>query len=366
MEKRPSTADIWMNCPGSIKMCHDNSLQDSGPTDATREGTKLHEAMEKIFKGDKSPLEDETLSVEQRDSLEWSASKLKYFTNDAGTPILLSYSETSFTFSNDSISLQGTPDVVLLYEKNESGETLVRVIDFKFGNLQIFPDSWQLKLYVLLVFNSLKRFCEKNKFKVEAVVIQPKTSSVISKVFCYKDIAEIEKALMKTHNNLTITPGTHCRFCPAKMGCPKAKEVLKTGLTSIANYRLSTQGDMVKVLKNKKIILQMIECMETAIEQALKKGEKIEGAHLVPKRPRRMFNSSEISRHEMKPLVERESELYEVKLKSPTKLMKLNKEMKDYILKNSSMISSGDKLGFEKPPTRLTADFINLLTKEEI
>lgn len=118
----------------------------------------------------------------------------------------------------------------------------------------------------------------------------------------------------------TLTPGEHCRFCPAKLGCPAIKQELITveqaGLMDVARASDEELGALLTRFPRANMI------MKAANEEALRRmqdGVEIPGQKLVAKKVNRVWKAAS----EAVLSARYGNDAYERKLKSPSKVEEL-------------------------------------------
>ncbi len=118
----------------------------------------------------------------------------------------------------------------------------------------------------------------------------------------------------------TLNPGEHCRFCPAKLGCPAIKQELAvvegTGTLDVMHASHEELGELMAKIPRARMLIKALE------EEALRRmqdGVEIPGQKLVTKKTNRAWKSGaeEIMKARFG------DDAYETKLKSPSKIEEL-------------------------------------------
>jgi hypothetical protein len=117
-----------------------------------------------------------------------------------------------------------------------------------------------------------------------------------------------------------LSPGEHCRFCPAKLGCPAIKQELvaveQTGLMDVTRATHEEMGELMAKIPRARMLIKALE------EEALRRmqdGVEIPGQKLVAKQVHRAWKSG--SEEVMKARFGEGA--YERKFKSPAQIEKM-------------------------------------------
>jgi len=132
----------------------------------------------------------------------------------------------------------------------------------------------------------------------------------------------------------TLTPGDHCRFCPAKLVCPVLTAVFgasvkadAAALTNLSSVTLALDYSLIDAAKH------YWRSVEAEMFRRLNKGEVVSAGDikntfkLVPQKANRVFKPEAAAAAEKLFTVE---ELYDTKLKSPAQLDKLGNKGKEF------------------------------------
>lgn len=266
-----SGAHRWLACPGSVGLTMDLERKDS---DASLEGTKAHELVEKMMKGE--PYNDTDYDD---DMIGHAQAFIDYVTRIPGTK----YSEVqvSYAWVTGIVSIKGeddsfgTSDCIII-----DGNT-IHVIDFKYGRGKVQAENNpQLMLYGL---GALTRFGIK-----EATIIchiyQPRIDWVDVWSFYSEDVDDfLDNAwemARKAFDSIAepgtnLSTGDHCTWCPARGFCPLLNNELM-GLFETANPAVTIE-QIKDVLDNKKLIKSWLEATEEYALQIANEGVEIPG-----------------------------------------------------------------------------------------
>lgn len=222
----PSSYERWYNCPASVYL---TSISEEQPVNvAALRGTINHEAAESFLYGRSKP-EDflgtvhkvygHKIIIEQEDLdiIQTYTDYIQKRLDETGGEL---YLERKYK-SSDEIhpELFGTADATIIYGNN------IEVIDLKTGKWKVEPDSYQLRIYMLLC---LQEFGSEDTEDVITTIVQPKVNPKISSKkhdlmdLLHWGLNDLKEA---AHRCFESEPepcaGDWCRFCPAKeFVCP--------------------------------------------------------------------------------------------------------------------------------------------------
>lgn len=241
---RPSSAKRWMTCVGST-MLSARAPRERTSSVYAREGTAAHALAELCLKEGIAPEEmvDRTVFVREDKSDAWRvdeemASAVQVYLNEIaerwepGCDQFVEY-KMSLEHLDPSYPLlaqnRGTGDGVILNYKRRR----VTIADLKYGRgVAVSANAPQLKNYGVL---TLVSFPIAGGWKeVETLVVQPRLADERDRV---KSVVHDAADLMTTFlgelvgamdaaldPDAALTPGDHCRWCPAKTICPAVRD----------------------------------------------------------------------------------------------------------------------------------------------
>ena len=223
-----SSAERWMNCPGSVALIEALDLPPSDEPEYRKEGTAAHEAIAHCLRsgcdaweviGDK--FYNTEVTVEMGDAIQ------VYL--DAVRPLMVPHATVLIEHrisSADHPLFYGTVDCATI------ADSLLTVSDFKYGQGVVVDveDNAQLKYYaygILMDHPDVRR--------VVLRIVQPRVTfrEPVQRWECAaEDIIEwaqkkLLPAMEATALDHTLLPGDHCRFCPAKLVCPVLTNLFK-------------------------------------------------------------------------------------------------------------------------------------------
>lgn len=192
----------------------------------------------------------------------------------------------------------GTTDVAVL----DPGR--LEVIDYKHGEgipVEV-ENNWQTMYYAFMVIDELGE-AWKDDEPITLTIVQPRIPwhpdgvirSWTTTVGCIRSWAydELRPAMVKTFTDAYLSPGEHCRFCPAKLICP--------AFLSVANKRRNLSIDDIKNMTDEMVgelladlpVLSMVikEAKAEARRRILDKRTTIPGWKIVRAKSDRVWKS---------------------------------------------------------------------------
>ena len=358
-----SSAERWMNCPGSVELIAKCPPQKT--TIYAAEGTLAHTLAEKALNG--ADLVDEIdqdydvddfnfiVTEEMVEYIQVYVDTVKKFLNDTMFGVL--QLEQKVSLSHLSPDAFGTADAIV-YEPG--GE--LAVIDFKYGRgkpVEAYQNKQGL-YYALGAYYGLPENVRTGITRVRIVIVQPRAEHIDGPVREYtltpKELFEFEATLalgiQEVANGSSVrAAGTHCTFCPAKGLCPEYVQQFRgTADVDFANLaeapiklpdpKTITPKQLAQILNNADMIrMWAASAWEIGLEMA-KRGQVPEGYKVVATKKRRAWDDPDLvaDRYEG----EFGEELYTRKLKSPSQLEKLLKTKRKAELEPYIVIPDGE------------------------
>lgn len=283
----------WSTCKGSyrlIQMLAPSEFPEEEP-DYRAEGTAAHELIERCLRDNHEPWEFLGLSMSNGVKVTIPMTTAVQVYLDEVMPLMrvadISYIE--FPIS--------APIHPLFYGKLDLGvirDNTLYVRDYKNGEgVYVDERGPQTKYYaygVLHLHPEIRR--------VNIGVVQPNFSgvSLVRSYECDADdihmwaMEELLPAMQAAEAGGELTPGEHCRFCPAKLCCP----MLKGMFAAAANTpppSAAAMSDMQLALDVKMIepVKKYIKAIEEELFKRLNHGRQIDGFKLVHKKANRVW-----------------------------------------------------------------------------
>ena len=252
-----SSAERWMACPGSVTLIKQFALPETDEPDYRREGTAAHEAVAHCLRDNVDAWEvvgsqfyGTEVTVEMADAVQ------VYL--DTVRPLMIEHATVLVEHrisSPDHPMFYGTVDCATI------ADSLLTVSDFKYGMGVQVDVEWnpQIMYYaygILMEHPDVRR--------VVLRIVQPRLigREPVQRWECgAEDIAEwaqkkLIPAMEATAIDDTLTPGDHCRFCPAKLACPVLKGIFKasviyskTDLRTLTDTEIVLEYPMLSVAK---------------------------------------------------------------------------------------------------------------------
>jgi hypothetical protein len=344
-----SASARWFACPGSIKRSADCPPQKSSA--AADEGTTAHELMEfalnsnvknvvKFFEND-----EEKYPLEMREHVQGFVNYVRSEIKPGFELYVEEKSECEFIHPE----MGGTADVVIIEPFG-----MLHIIDFKYGSGYVdHVENTQMIQYALGV-------AYKHKFDFDTVkttIYQPRGGKDVVRSW-QMPISELENKWLSLFTNAVsacetadsekdLTPGDHCKYCPAKIKCPAitTKTLAKVKLdfsAPVLPQGKELSKEQLKTILDKAEYLELwIDEVKRYAESVLKDGGKILGWELAPTRPQRVWQDPAF-------IKDNYPELTVTELMSPAQAEKVLKkkdfDTKTFLKDNVAHVSSGVKL----------------------
>lgn len=349
----PSSAERWMNCPGSINLC--SGLPNVSTIHAV-EGTVAHKLAEELITDRTTPTElsarvgqtvhQEGFDIKITDEMVNSVVEYQTVINqdildmkplDSPEGMVLK-SEIKIHALKINGELYGTADFVLFRKKDK-----LVVYDFKYGKgvaVEVERNK-QLAIYAL---GFLDNQAEEDAAKsVELVIIQPRAAHIDGSVRRWTAPAgwlEAFRSELKAAVNRACDPGAEllagkwCRWCPAKSGCPAmfsaVQDQAKVDFSIVTVPTVGALPDS-RTMPIEKVALALdwedsinswYESLKLRVRETLETGGNVPGYKLVEGRSNRRWIDEAKVVEKFKQSVG-EDKLFERKLLSPAKLEKI-------------------------------------------
>lgn len=373
-----SSAERWMNCPGSINM--GRGLVDRD-TKYAREGTAAHKLAEMClthsvpaetylgtmvegFEVDSEMVEAVQVFLDHVTSL---------LEQDDGAVLRV---EQTFDLKdlNPPGKMFGTSDVVV-YQPDEE---MLHVCDLKFGTGVIVEvvGNQQLRYYALgalLAFESENPGLRGLIKRIRITIVQPRVPHrdglVRSEDLVYDEVVSfavelLEAARATADPDAPLIPGEWCRFCRAAPRCPSlsgaAIELAQrefeevTDVTEMPDPRLLSLDELERVIEKAPVVEKWFSQVRAYIHGELTAGREVPGFKLVDKRGTRKWKDDDkkvlraLKHFGLKP-----SDVQTKKLMSPAqveKVLKQHEESPKVIVDLWEKVSSGHNVALESDP----------------
>lgn len=360
-----SSAERWFECPGSVRLAAQCPPKED--TVFSVQGSAAHAAIEDYLtrhaKGEVFDVYDYvddftytkgdieyTLTSEDVDSIAEFLTALEEIRNE-GKYVM--HVEAEFSLESIHPGLFGTADVVLM----ASDCSKLLVIDYKHGAgvpVEVEGNK-QLTYYAL---GAIEYVCKAHKidylsvmgwggvFKaVEIVVIQPRCRHRDGAVRRHKVTGDAldkfavelaQKAKETVDPNAKLSPGSHCRWCPALAICPgvasQTFEIAKADFSVVATDKRAlvlpkpeslSPADIAKVMKHEAILQEWLKSVSTYAQHCLEHGQDVPGFKLVRKRANRRWTDETAAQETLEMMAPEPDALWEKSFVSPAKAEKI-------------------------------------------
>lgn len=284
---RPSAAGRWFYCHGSPEI---EAQFPDVENDIAREGTAMHEACELILDVNSPPqsaieLVDRRMSngvyitEEMVPDIDTACQYVRDLNYDMSQIMLEKKLDAGLPYS-------GTADVAC-FVTNQFNQTIVDVIDFKFGYKTVeATGNKQGTCYLHLVIAKLGIRPDRVRFHV----VQPRAWHIAGRTRCWdidfetfwnEHVTPLYQAALLSG---TLTAGPHCAYCKALARCPAARQSSEAAINIALNYA-AVENQPALVVGEELRLLEMaanaIDLRKKALEQEaidrIKSKEQIPG-----------------------------------------------------------------------------------------
>lgn len=366
-----SSAERWMNCPGSVSLLRELKLPESDEPDYRREGTAMHQAASHCLEYIKDTWEitgetfyDTVIDAEMAQAIQVYLDCVRPTMREDDyvkhwVEFALSHPEHPMFY--------GTVDLGVLLKSR------LDVTDLKGGvGIIVEPDdNPQLKYYAYLLIVKLE---EKgglpDEFPVKLRIVQPRA---FHQGGCIREwdttVGEIKEwvksylmpAMARAEFDLTLDPGPWCRFCAAKLVCPMLTSLFRAAAIydpkEVVNLNGASIGRAYQFVQAVKFY---IKALEEEAARRLNAGEDVPGTKLVPKKSNRVFVAKAAATDdEDAPEVPIEQALVarfgdaaweERKMRSPAEIEKLGPKGKEFVKGHAYQPNTGETVALLDDP----------------
>jgi hypothetical protein len=323
----PSSAHRWLACPGCVKLS-----AEAGPGESSVyaiEGTQAHSLGEYCLEHNFDPLKarvDEKKINATQDMRRAVKVYTDYVTEASADKGLELEQRVSTMF--DDVKVYGTADAAII----EDWGTL-EIVDYKHGSGKVVEveDNPQLILYALM---SAEKYEDRDVSDVKITIVQPraphKDGPVRSATYTLEELAEwrerfAEAVKTAEENSDLFVPGPHCHWCRGATQCPTIKRKADE-LAKIEFEELDTlEADEIKhFLDLEKAVNYFFKELKEHAAAKMDSGElRVDGYRAVQGYGHRKWTDVDAVIKQMKGKKFKASEMYEKKLISPQKAIKL-------------------------------------------
>lgn len=327
----PSSADRWLNCPGSVALTRD--LPDDGSPYA-REGTAAHEVLEAAREGTRTLYS--MLGTTATNGVKITQEMIdaaQYFMDHLAELPGIDFNEQKVEFT------QWVPDGFGTLDAAKADDGTVYIRDFKFGRgvMVDAADNSQLKMYALGFYATYGYLFNIDKFNLG--IVQPRLDHVDETEISLRDLLAWASDVLAPGSKLALTDdapvkaGDWCTFCKLKATCAvRARSATKEALDDFADLdekpvnvirtsAVMSPEQIVNALKSIPILKTWITDLESYAVRQLMQGQPVGDYKMVAGRGSRKWGitGEELDRAVVDaglPL----DDLYETKLRSPAQI----------------------------------------------
>lgn len=344
-----SSAERWMNCPGSVALIKGLDLDESDEPEYRGLGIAAHEAAAHCLKNDMDAWEImgekfHNFPVDQNmaQAIQTYIDTVRPDIIDAQTTASyiehgLAYVQTDGALSEiidpraDGLLKKyfyGTGDCAIVMGK------LMKVIDYKHGEgIIVEADNNPQLMYYAFGFMLVHP-------EVETVlirIVQPRTFDepvktwVTSANYIREWVAnQLVPAMQLTEvDGAELDAGPWCRFCPAKLVCPMMSSLFGAAMKYNPKQLVdNTNASIGRSYQYMQAVKFYLKALEDETFRRLNLGQDVPGTKLVPKKANRVYKS------EASALAKKQfgkDAMVPAKLKSPSELEELGSEAKEFV-----------------------------------
>lgn len=353
-----SSAERWINCPGSVALLKELKLPETDEPDYRREGTAMHHAAAHCLETVKDTWEitGETFNETVID--------------DVMARHVQTYLDCVRATMRDPLFKQHwiefnltSPKHALMYGTVDFGAAFanrLEVTDLKGGEgIIVEPEhNPQLMYYAALLIEKLEEASSiGDNFPVRLRVVQPRAFHQSGAVREWDTtVGEIKEwvhdtlrpAMAQAEFDLSLDAGPWCRFCPAKLVCPLLTSLFRAACTydpkEIINYSADSIGRSYQYVQAVKFY---IKALEDEAARCLNAGQAVPGVKLVPKKSNRVFTPEG---QKLAPDKFGADAWAERKLKSPAELEKVGPTAASFVKEYAYQPNTGETVALEGDP----------------
>lgn len=300
IEERPvhsplgaSSAERWMNCPGSVALIKELTLPETDEPDYRAEGTAAHEAIAKCLTQELAAWEvigekfkGVEINVKIADGVQCYLDEVRQLRTPNGS-VFVEYGISSpvhqlFYGTLDWAQVDGDKAWFRDY-KNGAG-VIVEVEDnpqlmyYAYGLLQAYPDVKIVSLGIVQP-NAFHPDGAVRTWDIEAEYIKDWAESTL---FSAMDRTQME--------GQPFDAGKWCRFCPAKLVCPLMNSLFGAAckhnpreVVALGNDDLGRSYGKIEAVK------QYLKALEEEVFRRCNNGDDVQGVKLVHKKANRVW-----------------------------------------------------------------------------
>lgn len=296
-----SSAERWMNCPGSVALLKELELPETDEPDYRADGTAAHEFLAKLLEDPTQPDAWEVVNqkasngrvcdVEMADTIQVFLDTVR---PDMGNALEV-YIEHHVAAPELHPLFFGTVDCGMF------GYDGITVNDFKYGMgvLVEVEENPQILYYAYGIIRLWPQI--DHDMPVRIRIIQPRgfhhagpVREWVTTVGHVTDFAEgvLKPAMDAIEFDHTLDAGPWCRFCPAKLVCPLMTSLFGAAMTADPRQVIHiTDESLGRTYQYTAAVKSYLKALEDETYRRLNIGQDIPGTKLVNKKANRVFKS---------------------------------------------------------------------------
>jgi len=290
-----SSAERWMNCPGSVALLRRLDLPPQDDPEYRRAGTAAHAVLANCLRtsGAEEPLDAWELIGATYEGVRVTAVMANAVQMALDECRRLSKSPHAVLYIEEKLHSSLHDDFFGTVDFAAVADSLANILDFKYGEgVAIEVSTPQLKYYAWLI---LERHPDVRRVVLR--IVQPRAIHPDGPIRRWETTAEdigiwVETELVPAMREEadSLLPGEWCRFCPAKLICPALASLFEAAANADPKKVITLGDDMLgRAWALRKAVKSYLKALEDEILRRLMKGETIPLAKLVEKRADRVF-----------------------------------------------------------------------------
>lgn len=372
--KGASSAERWMNCPGSSALIAAFELPETDEPSYRREGTAIHEAAADCLARDIDAWEivGETyygtvMDGPMCDAIQMYLDRVRpSIDREKGFHGEQFFIEAKLAAPDIHEKMFGSVDFGALVTRQICPDAslpvdgFLDVTDLKGGEgIEVDPtDNAQMKYYAFMLIHTHYDTLD-DDFPVRLTIVQPRCWSYEGPVRdWWTTVGEIKawvvRDLLPAMNSIDsdLDTGKWCRFCPAKLICPLMQSLYRAASNYDPKEVVSVSSEALGLSYQKAEAVKFyIKAMEDEVYRRLMLGKEVPKTKLVNKKAHRIFTDTVTEKVEGKdvevPIVDAikrrfgDGAFTAPQLKSPPELEKLSPEAKKFVHEHAYMPNTG-------------------------
>lgn len=353
----PSSAKIWMSCPGMVRLAA--GIEDKGSIFAA-EGTAAHTLAEQCLLHEDGSLNARARThvgdtVEDFEVTEEMADAVQVYLDYIGENTIRGDEikiEERLRYNDD---IWGTADYVRYRPKTQE----LLVADYKHGS-GVYVDVFENPQAMTYALMAAKALGNRGVSIITLAIIQPRcgTQAVREWHIGPAELLDWEEQIIAAHNavlekDAKLVPGDHCKWCKAAAICPAlhdlANEAAKNDFSVVehgddGDAEVLQAGKLAEKLADLPALEKYIKAVREAAYKTAIHGTEIPGHKLVKKQPRRKWRSESETIEALQDYGLERDDILTNKIKSPSQIEKVigtsNKsDIEDLWVKESSGVT---------------------------